>query len=57
LSRRNKSGFFVAIAIDLEKVFRRARCGVDLLAELERQDWVVCTVSDENGCGDFFQIR
>ena len=46
----------MAIAIDLEKVFRSAGRIVDLLAELEGHDWVLGAVNDEDGCGDLFQI-
>jgi hypothetical protein len=56
LSRRNQGRFFMAIAVDLEKVFRRAGCVVDFLPELEGQDWVLGAVDDEDGRGDFFQI-
>ena len=56
LDGRDEGGFFMAIAVDLEKVFRSASGVVDLLAELKGQDWVLGAVDDEDGCGDLFQI-
>lgn len=46
----------MALAIDLEKLFRSTRGIVDLLAELEWQDWILSAVNDEDGRGNFFQI-
>ena len=55
LDGRNKGGFFVAIALDLEKIFRRAGGVVDFSAKLEGQDWVLGAMDDEDGCGDLLQ--
>ena len=56
LGGRNKGGFFMAIAADLEKVFGSEGRVVDLLAELKRQDWVLRAVDDQDGGGNFSQF-
>lgn len=46
----------MAKAVDLEKLFGSAGGVVDLLAELEGQDWVLGAVNDEDGGGNLLQI-
>ena len=56
LGGRNKRGFFMAIAADLEKLFGSEGRVVNLLAELKRQDWVPSAVDDQDRGSYFFQF-
>ena len=53
---RNEGGFLVTFAIDPRKTFGRWRGVVNLLAKLEGQDGVLCTVNDQDRRGDMSQF-
>ena len=46
----------MAIAADLKEVFGSEGRVVDLLAELEGQDWVLRAVDNQDGGSNFFEL-
>ena len=53
---RDEGRFFVTLALNPEKVFRRARGVIHFLAEYEGQDGVVSALDDHDGNRHFFQF-
>jgi hypothetical protein len=53
LSWGDEGGLFVAIPVDLKKVFGRKRSVVDFLAELKGNDGILVAVDDQNWGVDF----
>jgi hypothetical protein len=49
----DEGGLFVAIPVDLKKVFGRKRSAVDFLAELKGNDGILVAVDDQNWGVDF----
>lgn len=54
--RGNLRRLLVALAFNVEKLFRRASRCIHFLAELEPQNWIVNAVNDKDGRHDFLQI-
>lgn len=48
---------FMAGAFNRKELFRLTRGTVNVLAELERQNWIFGAVNDKNGRGDSLQLR
>ena len=53
MSWGDEGGFFVAVAVDLNKVFGRKGSVVDFLAESKGNDGILSAVDDQNGGVNF----